>query len=36
MGKVTDEELIKLYGRCRALIFHGEEDFGITPLEVQA
>jgi len=36
LGKVTDEELIRLYGRCRALIFPGEEDFGITPLEAQA
>jgi glycosyltransferase involved in cell wall biosynthesis len=36
LGKVTDEELIKLYGRCRALIFPGEEDFGIIPLEAQA
>ncbi|GAH01784.1 unnamed protein product [marine sediment metagenome] len=36
MGKVTDEELIKLCGRCRVLIFPGEEDFGITPLEAQA
>ena len=36
LGRVTDEELIKLYGRCRALIFPGEEDFGITPLEAQA
>ena len=36
LGKVTDEELIKLYGRCRAFIFPGEEDFGITPLEAQA
>lgn len=36
LGKVTDEELIKLYGRCRALIFPGEEDFGITSLEAQA
>jgi len=36
LGKVTDDELIKLYGGCRALIFPGEEDFGITPLEAQA
>lgn len=36
LGKVTDDELIELYGRCRALIFPGEEDFGITPLEAQA
>ena len=36
LGKVTDDELVKLYGCCRALIFPGEEDFGITPLEAQA
>ena len=36
LGKVMDKELIKLYGRCRALIFPGEEDFGIIPLEAQA
>lgn len=36
LGKVTDDELIKLYGKCRALIFPGEEDFGIAPLEAQA
>lgn len=35
-GKVSDEELIRLYGSCRALIFPGEEDFGIAPLEAQA
>lgn len=36
LGKVSDKELVKLYGQCRALIFPGEEDFGITPLEAQA
>ena len=36
LGRVTDAELKKLYGSCRALIFPGEEDFGITPLEAQA
>ena len=36
LGRVSDDELIKLYGGCRALIFPGEEDFGITPLEAQA
>ena len=29
-------ELLKLYQNCRAFIFPGEEDFGITPLEAQA
>jgi glycosyltransferase involved in cell wall biosynthesis len=36
LGKVSEKELISLYARCRALIFPGEEDFGITPLEAQA
>ena len=30
------EELRDLYRGCRALIFPGEEDFGIVPLEAQA
>jgi len=34
-GKVTDRELISYYKNCRALIFPGEEDFGITMVEVQ-
>jgi glycosyltransferase involved in cell wall biosynthesis len=36
LGRVSDEELIKLYSNCRAFIFPGEEDFGIAPLEAQA
>jgi glycosyltransferase involved in cell wall biosynthesis len=36
LGWVNDQELATLYGRCQALIFPGEEDFGITPLEAQA
>jgi len=36
LGKVSDEELEKYYAGCRALIFPGEEDFGISPLEAQA
>jgi len=36
LGKVSDEDLIKLYGSCRAFVFPGEEDFGIAPLEAQA
>lgn len=34
-GKVTDQELIYYYQNCRALLFPGEEDFGITMVEVQ-
>src|SRR5262249_1163164 len=33
---VTDEELARLLARARALIFPGEEDFGILPLEAMA
>lgn len=36
LGWKTDEELKTLYQGCRALIFPGEEDFGITPLEAMA
>lgn len=36
LGEVSDNELLKLYQRCRALVFAGVEDFGIAPLEVQA
>lgn len=33
---VPDEGLPKFYSRCKAFIFPGEEDFGITPLEAAA
>ena len=36
LGFVDDATLSELYSRCQALIFPGEEDFGIVPLEVQA
>jgi len=36
LGWRPDEEVRELYRGCRALIFPGEEDFGITPLEAQA
>ncbi|WP_242848815.1 glycosyltransferase [Syntrophomonas palmitatica] len=36
LGRVSDDELLKLYQNCRAFIFPGEEDFGIMPLEAQA
>jgi glycosyltransferase involved in cell wall biosynthesis len=36
LGWVDDALLAALYGSCQALIFPGEEDFGIVPLEAQA
>ena len=36
LGWQSDENLAKLYAGCRALIFPGEEDFGIVPLEAMA
>jgi len=36
LGRCSNEQLRQLYGQCRALIFPGEEDFGIIPLEVMA
>jgi glycosyltransferase involved in cell wall biosynthesis len=36
LGRVTDERLRDLYRGCRALIFPGIEDFGMTPVEAQA
>ena len=36
LGWQSDEVLRENYSACRALIFPGEEDFGIVPLEVQA
>ena len=36
LGWVGDEELAKLYSRCKAVVFPGEEDFGIVPVEAQA
>jgi glycosyltransferase involved in cell wall biosynthesis len=36
LGWQPDEALPELYARARALIFPGEEDFGITPLESMA
>ncbi|MGA3085217.1 MAG: glycosyltransferase [Thermodesulfobacteriota bacterium] len=36
LGWQSNENLKKLYGECLALIFPGEEDAGITPLEAQA
>jgi len=36
LGWQSNENLKQLYGECLALIFPGEEDAGITPLEAQA
>ena len=36
LGPLSDPEVADLYPRCRALVFPGEEDAGITPLEAQA
>lgn len=35
-GRVSNEDLLKLYKNCKALLYPGVEDFGITPLEVAA
>src|SRR6059058_2383426 len=36
LGRLSDEEVHYYYAHCRAFLFPGEEDFGITPLEAQA
>lgn len=36
LGRVPEERLNELYARCKAFIFPGEEDFGLTPLEANA
>jgi len=36
LGRLSDQEVVHYYRHCRAFLFPGEEDFGITPLEVQA
>ena len=36
LGYVSDDELYKLFGRCKAFIQTGAEDFGITQVEAMA
>jgi glycosyltransferase involved in cell wall biosynthesis len=36
LGQVPDADLPALFRGARALVFPGEEDFGLTPLEAQA
>ncbi|MGL5257632.1 MAG: glycosyltransferase, partial [Proteocatella sp.] len=36
LGRLSDEEIMDYYSKCKAFIFPGEEDFGITPVEAQS
>jgi len=36
LGGVSQEKLIELYSKCKALIFPQHEDYGLTPLEANA
>jgi glycosyltransferase involved in cell wall biosynthesis len=36
LGALSNEEIAERYSSCRAFIFPGKEDFGITPLEAMA
>jgi glycosyltransferase involved in cell wall biosynthesis len=36
LGRLNDAEVSRAYARCQALVFPGEEDFGIVPLEANA
>ena len=36
LGRLSDEQVAYEMARCKALIFPGEEDFGITPVECMA
>jgi glycosyltransferase involved in cell wall biosynthesis len=36
LERVSDDTILDLYRRARLLVFPGEEDFGIVPLEAQS
>lgn len=36
LGWRSDDDILALYRRCRMLVFPGEEDYGIVPLEAMA
>lgn len=36
MGRQSDDVIKDYYQKCKAFLFPGEEDFGMTPLEAQA
>lgn len=36
VGRADDEQVAQFYQECKAFVFPGEEDFGITPVEAQS
>jgi glycosyltransferase involved in cell wall biosynthesis len=36
LGRLDDSDVREQYAHCRALLFPGEEDFGIVPVEAQS
>ena len=36
LGRADDETVRRAYASCRAMVFPGEEDFGMTPIEAMA
>lgn len=36
LGAISNEAIAELYSKCKAFVFPGVEDFGITPLEAMA
>jgi glycosyltransferase involved in cell wall biosynthesis len=36
LGQLSNQAIAELYSKCRAFVFPGVEDFGITPLEAMA
>lgn len=36
LGRLSDAEVARYMSRCKAFLFPGEEDFGLTPLEANA
>jgi len=36
LGRLNDKDVAEYYASCKALIFPGEEDFGIVPVEANA
>ena len=36
LGRLSDPEIAELLSRCKALIFPGEDEFGIVPIEAMA
>ena len=36
LGRVSEEDLARLYATCKAFVFTSDDDFGIAPVEAQA